>query len=372
MTGKMKPIIALTPGEPGGVGPEITARLFASYRPEAVVAVVVGAYSVLEPWFVRYRVPSVAVRAKGGGSRAARAKAVVSPAGAVGPAAARLADEIREAIAFASLTPGRRGAVVVLDTGCRERFVMGRDSAGGGKHAGSALEMACSLASAGLFGGIVTGPLSKHALRLAGYAATGHTEFLSRYFSAPDCQMMMVYNKLRVVPITRHIPLRRVPGRLTVERIVAALRVVGEALSRDFGIPRPHMAVCGVNPHAGEEGVLGLEEAKVIAPALARARRIGLRVTGPVPADALFQHAENGTFDAFIAMYHDQGLIPFKMISKRRGVNVTVGLPVVRTSVDHGVAYDIAGRGKASPRSLEAACRLAEALVRRRMARKGR
>lgn len=130
--------------------------------------------------------------------------------------------------------------------------------------------------------------------------------------------------------------------------------------------------ISGLNPHAGEEGVLGSEERDVIEPALKRARKRGLRITGPVPADALFQHAETGTFDAFITLYHDQGLVPFKMVSKRRGVNVTVGLPVIRTSVDHGVAYDIAGRGAADTKSLEAAYRLAETLVRSRRRRRGR
>lgn len=338
------PIIAVTPGEPGGVGPEIAARLFAAYRPTGSAAVVVGAYPVLEPWFDRFGV---------------EARVVEGAAGVV------------EAVASGGRA-GRRSPVVVLDTGRRERFAVGRDTAGGGRHAGFALETACSLAADGLFEGIVTGPLSKRALHLGGYAFNGHTEFLARFFEAPDCQMMMVYNKLRVVPLTRHVPLRRVAGKLSVEKVLAAVRVVDGALRRDFRVPRPRIAVCGLNPHAGEAGVLGSEEIDVIEPALEKARALGVRLTGPVPGDVLFQEAGTGTFDAFIAMYHDQGLIPFKMISKRRGVNVTVGLPVVRTSVDHGVAYDIAGRGKASPRSLEAALRLAEALVRGRRAREGR
>jgi 4-hydroxythreonine-4-phosphate dehydrogenase len=350
-TDRKKPILALTPGEPGGVGPEITARLFAMCRAAGTVAVVVGAYPVLEPWFERCRVDALVVES---------GAAIEDTAAAVEKAAASV------------VRTGRRGPVVVLDTGCRERYVVGRDCAGGGKHAGLALEIACRLASAGLFEGIVTGPLSKKALRLGGYAFNGHTEFLSRFFKAPDCQMMMVHNKLRVVPLTRHVPLRSVARALDAEKILAALRVVNTALVRDFGVRRPHIGVCGLNPHAGEEGVLGSEEGEVIAPALEKARRAGLRVTGPVPGDVIFQEARTGTFDAFVSMYHDQGLIPFKMISKRRGVNVTVGLPVVRTSVDHGVAYDIAGRGEASARSLDAAVRLAAALIRGRRARGGR
>jgi 4-hydroxythreonine-4-phosphate dehydrogenase len=178
-----------------------------------------------------------------------------------------------------------------------------------------------------------------------------------------------VYRTFRVVPLTRHIPLQKVSGALSAEEVLTGIRVVNEALRGEFGVRRPRLAVSGLNPHAGEGGVLGCEEGGIITPAVRRARRLGIRVTGPVPGDALFQDIESGTFDAFITMYHDQGLIPFKMISKRRGVNVTVGLPVVRTSVDHGVAYGIAGKGRASEMSLQAAYRLAETLVRRRRKR---
>jgi 4-hydroxythreonine-4-phosphate dehydrogenase len=183
--------------------------------------------------------------------------------------------------------------------------------------------------------------------------------------------MVMVHRNFRVVPLTRHLPLKDVSKAVSPDALVTALRVVTESLQRDFGISRPRIAVSGLNPHAGDGGILGREEIEVIGPALRRARRLGLCAEGPVPADALFQKARDGTFDAFVAMYHDQGLIPFKMVSRRRGVNVTVGLPVVRTSVDHGVAYDIAGKGKASTESLREAYRLAEALVRRRRKRRG-
>lgn len=384
-----RPVIAVTPGEPGGVGPEITASLFAGYRPTGSVAVVVGSYPVLEPWLDRYGVAPVVVRLRARQAATADlapssvdltsaatgiASASIDLASAAADLAAAATGLTSTAAGIASAPDasrrvGRRKArprVLVLDTGRRERYTLGRDSRGGGKHSGFALEVACALAAHGFFEGIVTGPLSKNALHLGGYPFGGHTDFLARFFDAPNCQMMMVYRKLRVVPLTRHLPLRAVPAELVAGKILAGLRVVNEALVRDFGVPRPRLAVSGLNPHAGEGDVLGSEETEVIRPALRRARRLGMRVTGPVPGDVLFQHVESGTFDAFITMYHDQGLIPFKMTSKRRGVNVTVGLPIVRTSVDHGVAYDIAGRGVASPKSLEAAYRLAETLVRRR------
>ena len=175
--------------------------------------------------------------------------------------------------------------------------------------------------------------------------------------------MMMVYRQLRVVPLTRHIPIRKVSRALTADRIVTGLSVVDAALRTQFGIRAPKLAVAGLNPHAGEGGVLGHEDDEVISPAIRRSRRRGVNATGPIPADAMFQMAQDGTFDAFVSMYHDQGLIPFKLVAKRRGVNVTVGLPIVRTSVDHGVAYDLAGTRSASFSSLKAAYQLAERLV---------
>jgi 4-hydroxythreonine-4-phosphate dehydrogenase len=178
--------------------------------------------------------------------------------------------------------------------------------------------------------------------------------------------MVMVYRDFRVVPLTRHLPLKTVSRSLSVVKVVAGLRVVDKALREQFGVEDPHLAVAGLNPHAGEGGVIGSEEKHVIRPAITRARRGGLRITGPVPGDALFQEWKSGTFDAFVTMYHDQGLIPFKMVSKRRGVNVTVGLPIVRTSVDHGVAYDMVGDGVAGTASLKEAYHLAEKLVIRR------
>jgi 4-hydroxythreonine-4-phosphate dehydrogenase len=242
---------------------------------------------------------------------------------------------------------------------------VGRDSRGGGRHALAALELACRLGRDKGVDGLVTAPISKKSLDLAGCKFAGHTEMLARRFKSPDCQMMMVFGKLRVVTLTRHLPIRRVSRALTSERIVTALDVVNRVLKDQFGVGRPHLGVAGLNPHAGESGLLGREEIDVIEPALKRARRKGIRVTGPLPGDVLFQHAGDGTFDAFISMYHDQGLIPFKMLAKRRGVNVTIGLPIVRTSVDHGAAYDIAGKGMANFASLQQAYELAEKLIRR-------
>jgi 4-hydroxythreonine-4-phosphate dehydrogenase len=264
--------------------------------------------------------------------------------------------------------------VVLLDTGVIDDVPVGADSAGGGRHAGRAIEVACKLARTRAVSAIVTAPISKKSLNLAGFHYTGHTEMLARYLNSPHCQMMMVHENLRVVPLTRHLAIRDVPGRITKEHIVMCMGVVERGLREDFGIRAPRIAVAGLNPHAGDGGVIGDEELDVIVPALEELRARGLEVDGPIPADAMFQaaaeaHAAQGGargagYDAYVSMYHDQGLVPFKMLAQRRGVNVTIGLPVPRTSVDHGTAYDIAGRGIAETQSLLAAYKLAEALIR--------
>jgi 4-hydroxythreonine-4-phosphate dehydrogenase len=192
--------------------------------------------------------------------------------------------------------------------------------------------------------------------------------------------MVMVCGNLRVVPLTRHVPLGEVADFITEQSIQTCVRVVSSALADDFGVGDPRIAVAGLNPHASDCGVIGHEEENTIVPALEKLRAEGFDVTGPVPADALFPGAyrdfvdhprERGRYDAYIAMYHDQGLTPFKMMAQRRGVNVTVGLPVIRCSVDHGVAYDIAGRGTGETESLFAAYKLAEEMCLNRFGRTG-
>jgi len=345
-----RPVIAVTTGDPGGVGPEIVIHLFAGgFRPRRSTALIMGSVKALAPWMEKYGLEAESVPAPGRG-------------------ASLDALSLRQArVRVRGAKTGAKPAVFLVDTGCRERYSLCRDTRGGGRHAGAALELACLMAAQRRVDGLVTAPISKNALVKAGYPYAGHTEMFLDFFAAPDCQMVMVYKDFRVVPLTRHIPLGAVSHALTPEKITSGLTAIGRALTRDFGIARPHIAVSGLNPHAGDGGVVGREEIETILPAIKKVRRRGLRITGPVPGDALFQEASACRYDAFVSMYHDQGLIPFKLVSKRRGVNVTVGLPVVRTSVDHGVAYDIAGQGTASTASLEAAYRLAEEhIVRRR------
>lgn len=218
--------------------------------------------------------------------------------------------------------------------------------------------------------GLVTAPISKEAWRLAGHAFPGHTDLLDARFTPPGpptdaparAVMMFVSEKLRVALVTTHIPLARVPGAITTERIVEVARLAAAACRR-LGIESPRIAICGLNPHAGEAGMLGDEDNLIIRPSVERARAEGLLATGPHPGDTIYRAAVRGEHDLVIAMYHDQGLIPVKLLAFESAVNVTLGLPIVRTSPDHGTAWDIAGRGAADAGSMVAACLLAAKLA---------
>jgi 4-hydroxythreonine-4-phosphate dehydrogenase len=232
-----------------------------------------------------------------------------------------------------------------------------------------AIERAARLALAGEAAAIVTNPIQKKPLYEAGFAHPGHTEFLGALaeLDAPPA-MMLASDELRVVPVTIHRPLAEVPGALSTAEIVRVGRIAAAALSRDFGIARPRLAVAGLNPHAGEAGALGGEDAAVVAPAVAELRRAGVDATGPLAADTMFHAAARARYDAALCMYHDQALIPIKTLAFDRAVNVTLGLPFIRTSPDHGTALDIAGKGVASPESLIAALKLAAAMAAHRAA----
>ena len=228
----------------------------------------------------------------------------------------------------------------------------------------ASIERAAALCLGGEASGMVTNPINKAALYDAGFAYPGHTEFLAELTGARGKQIMMLASPdLRVVPVTVHASLRDSIGMLTTEAIVAAARTTAAALQRDFGIARPRLAIAGLNPHAGEQGALGDEETTIIAPALAALRADGIDVSGPWPPDTMFTRTARARYDAAICMYHDQALIPLKTLDMDHGVNVTLGLPIVRTSPDHGTAYDIAGKGIADPSSLIAAIQLAAELA---------
>jgi 4-hydroxythreonine-4-phosphate dehydrogenase len=231
----------------------------------------------------------------------------------------------------------------------------------------ASIERAASLAMRGAASGMVTNPINKAALYDAGFSYPGHTEFLAALTGAHGRQIMMLASPtLRVVPVTVHASLRNAIATLTTDAIVAAASTTEAALRRDFGVAHPRLAIAGLNPHAGELGALGDEETTIIAPAIAALRKAGVDVSGPWPPDTMFTAKARTRYDAAICMYHDQALIPLKTLDMDHGVNVTLGLPIVRTSPDHGTAYDIAGEGIADPSSLIAAIELAALLAERR------
>jgi 4-hydroxythreonine-4-phosphate dehydrogenase len=237
----------------------------------------------------------------------------------------------------------------------------------------AAIRRAVAAVRAGDAAAVVTSPIAKSVLTAAGFAHPGHTEFLAALAGEqggrrPQPVMMLACDTLRVVPLTVHVPLARVPGLVTADLVASTARITAAALASDFGLARARIAVAGLNPHAGESGTIGTEERDVVAPAIEGLRREGLDVLGPLSADTLFHAAARASYDAVIAMYHDQALIPIKTLAFDSAVNVTLGLPFVRTSPDHGTAFDIAGTGRASPASLVAAIRLAAEMALRRAA----
>ena len=235
-----------------------------------------------------------------------------------------------------------------------------------GKCAMLAVEKAVELCNNGTVDAMVTAPISKEAVNLAGYKIPGHTEFLAEHTNTDDFMMMLVHEGLRVGLATVHIPVSQVPASLDEAVVGKYISIMSKTLTRDFNISQPRIAVLGLNPHAGDGGIIGTDEIDFIIPAIEKAKRDGLSVSGPFPADGFFGNRKYEQFDGVLAMYHDQGLIPFKTIAFGGGVNFTGGLPIIRTSPDHGTAFDIAGQNKADPSSFNEAFELAVELAKNR------
>ncbi|MBY8975653.1 4-hydroxythreonine-4-phosphate dehydrogenase PdxA [Rhodobacteraceae bacterium NNCM2] len=232
-----------------------------------------------------------------------------------------------------------------------------------------AIRLGAELAATGAASALVTNPINKKALYDgAGFAFPGHTEFLAELGGVTRSVMMLAGPSLKVVPVTIHIPLADVPKALTHDDIVETARITAQALTRDYGIAAPRLAIAGLNPHAGEGGAMGREEIEIITPAIEQLRSEGIDARGPLPADTMFHASARAKYDAALTMYHDQGLIPIKALDFDQGVNVTLGLPFIRTSPDHGTAYDIAGKGIADETSLRAAVMMAAEMADRRFA----
>jgi 4-hydroxythreonine-4-phosphate dehydrogenase len=251
----------------------------------------------------------------------------------------------------------------VIPTHARAKAIPGTLDVANADAVTEAIELAVRACLNGEAAALVTAPINKAMLNEAGFPHPGHTEFLAALTGARRAVMMLASEKLRVVPLTIHLPVAEVPAAVSKQAVFETAEIILTALRRDFGILNPRLAVAGLNPHAGEEGMLGAEEEKIIAPAVAALKARGFAVRGPLSADTLFHEEARRTYDAALCMYHDQALIPIKTLSFWDGVNVTLGLPIVRTSPDHGTALDIAGTGKADPRSMIAAVKLAAAMA---------
>src|SRR4051812_16678292 len=325
--------LALTLGEPAGIGPDIT---LAAWERRAELGLP-PFYLLADPDFVAER---------------ARVLGLSIPL--------RVTDAKDAAAAFASALP-------VVPLAEKATATPGKPDSSSGPAAIASIRRAVADVFAERAHAVVTNPVAKAVLYRTGFAEPGHTEFLAKLAQehtgrAAQPVMMLWSDELAVVPVTIHLPVRDVPGRLTTDLIATTGRIVARDLTERFGIARPRLALAGLNPHAGEEGALGEEDRNVVAPAVERLRAEGIDARGPLPADTMFHAAARSTYDAALAMYHDQALIPIKTLAFEDAVNVTLGLPFVRTSPDHGTAFDIAGTGRADPTSLIAALKLAAQL----------
>ncbi|MGO1520446.1 MAG: 4-hydroxythreonine-4-phosphate dehydrogenase PdxA [Sphingobacterium sp.] len=246
------------------------------------------------------------------------------------------------------------------------KITLGEQNETGGKYAFISLQRATEDLKAGLLDALVTAPINKHTIQQEGFHFAGHTEYLQDAFESNDVLMFMISEGLRIGVVTGHIPVKDVAGAITEEKIVGKLKIMNDSLKKDFWIKKPKIAVLGLNPHAGDDGLIGAEDKEIIRPAIEKANEQDVFCFGPYPADGFFAGDNYTKFDAVLAMYHDQGLIPFKHIASRTGVNYTAGLPVVRTSPDHGTGYDIAGKNLASHTSFVEAIFEAVHIVNRR------
>jgi 4-hydroxythreonine-4-phosphate dehydrogenase len=334
LTLKQHPVLplAMTMGEPAGIGPELALRAWRELAGEGPPFFVIADPAALRDLARRLAFPVPL--------------AIVTPGEAVG--AFDRALPVVPLSVPAAAAPGRPDGAFAAATI-------------------QSIERAVRYVHSGEAGAVVTNPIAKHVLYEAGFEFPGHTEFLGRLseqWGARAQPVMMLWSpELSVAPVTIHIPLADVPAALTRDLIVSTARIVATDLRKRFGIARPRLAVAGLNPHAGEGGAMGREEVETIVPAIAQLRAEGIEAAGPYPADTMFHAAARSRYDVALAMYHDQGLIPIKTLAFDKGVNVTLGLPFVRTSPDHGTAFDIAGKGLANPASLIEALRLAARLA---------
>ncbi len=316
-----KPIIGFTCGDINGIGPEIIIKTLGDSRIlDICTPVIFGNNKVIN--FYRKSLPDININA-----------AIAKDSSKVNPKQVNVYNCWEEDIA---VTPGQLNDI-------------------GGKYAGISLNIAADALKAGMIDGLVTAPIHKKNIQSSSFNFTGHTPFLKNLFGAKDVAMFMIAENMKVALLTEHVPVKEIAQLVTRENILSKLQVMNHSLKKDFLIPKPKIAVLALNPHAGDEGLIGKEDEEIIRPAIKDAKQRDIFCFGPYPADAFFARAQYEKFDAVLAIYHDQGLIPFKSLALGEGVNFTAGIKAVRTSPDHGVAFDIAGKGIADESSLREA-----------------
>lgn len=329
-----RPLLAITIGDPAGIGSEVTLKALADR----------SVYDWCRPIIIGdTRILARAAQVLG------QEQSVLRPVSAV------------EQAIF------EPGSVDVLDlhNADPDACPWGRVTPAAGRAAVEYVLRGADLALAGTVDAIVTAPLNKEAMQRAGFHWAGHTELLAERTGSGKVTMMLTNRDMRVLHVSTHVSLREAINRVTIERVLEVIGLAQQGI-RDLGIARPRIAIAGLNPHAGEGGLFGQEEIEIIVPAIEQARAAGFDVTGPLPPDTIFWRARNGEFDGVVAMYHDQGHIPMKLLGFDEGVNVSIGLPIIRTSVDHGTAFDIAGNGVAGHASMIEALHVAAQMVRAR------
>ena len=328
------PIIGITMGDPAGIGPEIIIKALADKSIYSLCRpVFFGDPEILSSTILSYR-QEMSLN-------------IISS-----PVDAKSIPEKTDLIAISRLK--------------RNSILPGKPTIEGGKAMVEYVFRAVEMIQEGKLEAIVTCPINKFLMHQAGYRYEGHTQLISHLTNTDEYVMMLAGEKLRVALVTIHCPLKEVPSILDTEMVYKTITITAKALQVDFGFDKPRLAVAGLNPHSGESGLFGSEEEEIIRPAVIRAQNDGCQVVGPLPPDTVFHKAISGKFEAVVAMYHDQGLIPLKLLNFSDAVNITLGLPIIRTSVDHGTAYDIAGTGQADASSLKAAIKMAAMMVKNR------
>jgi 4-hydroxythreonine-4-phosphate dehydrogenase len=333
------PLVGITMGDPSGIGPEIIVKALGDS----------SMYDLCRPL-------------------------VLGDGGILSRYLKKTPTNVIRQISHPAQAQGKAGQIDLVSCSSLEgyRIVPGAPVVEGGRAMVDCIFRAVAFAKEGDIDAMVTCPISKALMQRAGHPFEGHTQFIAHLLNCRDYVMMLAGKTLRVALVTIHCPLKDVASNLTTEGIYKTVQITCKALREDFGLHSPRLAVAGLNPHAGESGLFGSEEETVIKPAVDKARSEGCLVKGPLPPDTLFLKASAGHFDAVVAMYHDQGLIPLKLLHFSDAVNVTLGLPIIRTSVDHGTAYDIAGQDVADPSSLKEAIRLAVLMAENRARRVGK